>query len=47
MSMNNRNTTARRRATQVFVTAFLALTVAQIGSAAQRVVLGEYFTNKF
>ena len=47
MSKSSRNATAPRRAAQVAVTAFILLAMAQVGDAAQRVVLGEYFTNEF
>jgi hypothetical protein len=47
MSMSSRNATAPRRAAQVAITALILLTMAPVGDAAQRVVLGEYFTNEF
>jgi len=39
--------TMRRRTALVVFTAALALTMAQTAGAAQRVVLGEYFTNQY
>jgi hypothetical protein len=37
----------RLRAAQVLIGAALAMALATTGSAAERVVLGEYFTNLF
>ena len=43
----NRRHTMRRRAALVAFTAVVTLAMAHTASAAQRVVLGEYFTNQY